>query len=355
VAVVGLATGIGWLLYHGLHAPDDRRTPLVANTNVLMLYLLAVLWIAIRYSRGAAMVASVLGVMAFDYCFVPPYLTLNVADTQYVITFAVMLATALVISTLTYRARAQAQAAREAWERAEAEFLRNTLLSGVSHDLRTPLASITGAVTLLIESSDRIAPASRAELLTTIYEESERMERLIRNLLDMTRLESGGAALTKEWQSVQEIIGAALHYEDRRLRGREVTADIPQDLAMVQMDAVGIEQVLVNLIDNAVEHTPPGTAIEISARDRDGEVVIEVADEGCGLPENSGQRVFEKFFRAGSMNGSSHGIGLGLAICKAIVDAHGGKISAGNRAGGGAVFRFTLPRTGVPPMVDMTK
>ena len=113
------------------------------------------------------------------------------------------------------------------------------------------------------------------------------MERLIRNLLDMTPPGIRRRCMKKEWQSVQEIIGTALHYEDRRLRGPEVTADIPQDLAMVQMDAVGIEQVLVNLIDNAVEHTPPGTAIDIAACDRDSEVVIEVADHGRGLPEST--------------------------------------------------------------------
>jgi two-component system, OmpR family, sensor histidine kinase KdpD len=356
IATVAAATGAGWLLYHGLQWPSDARPPLVANTNVLMLYLLSVLWIATRHSRGAAILASILGVAAFDFCFVPPYLTFNVADTQYIITFGVMLVAALVISTLTYRVRSQSQAAREAWERAETEFLRNTLLSGVSNDLRTPLAAITGAVSVIIESGDRIPDSAKADLLTTISDESERMERLIGNLLDMTRLESGGAIVEKDWQSIPEVVGSALHHLDKRLRGREVTTRILPDLPMVQLDAVAIEQVLVNLIDNALEHTAAGTEIEISATDGGGKIVIEVADRGPGLPPRAEKRVFEKFFRASSTDGRSRrGIGLGLAICKGIVELHGGTISAGNRNGGGAVFRFTLPRVGQAPLVDATR
>src|SRR5205823_3732497 len=156
--------------------------PRLANTNVLMLYLLGVLWIATRYSRGAAVFASLLGVAAFDFCFVTPYLTFNVADEQYLVTFAVMLVAALTISTLTHRVRVQSEAARAAWERVETEFLRNTLLSGVSHELRTPLAAITGAASTLIETPEHLSSDSRGEMLATIYDEAERMERLINNL-----------------------------------------------------------------------------------------------------------------------------------------------------------------------------
>ncbi|HMB96172.1 MAG TPA: DUF4118 domain-containing protein, partial [Tepidisphaeraceae bacterium] len=135
IGVTVLSTAIGWLPYHGPHWPSETHEPFLADSNVLMLYLLGVLWVAGRFSRGAAIAASILAVAAFDYCFVHPYLTFDVADRQYLITFAVMLLTALIISTLTHRVRQHAQAAKEAWERAEAEFLRNTLLSGVSHDL----------------------------------------------------------------------------------------------------------------------------------------------------------------------------------------------------------------------------
>src|SRR5687767_9430254 len=222
-AVTAIATAVGWPLHHQFG---------LANTNVLMLYLLGVLWVATRHSRGAAILASVLSVAAFNFYFVPPHLTLAVADHQYLVTFAVMLLTALTISTLTHRVREQADAARQAWERAEIEFLRNTLLSGVSHDLRTPLSAITGAASTLIETGDRLAPAARAEMLDTIYSEAERMERLINNLLDMTRLESGGLRLRKEWHSLHEVLGAALQHVEGRLRGREVRTDLPTDLPL---------------------------------------------------------------------------------------------------------------------------
>jgi K+-sensing histidine kinase KdpD len=339
--VVAAATAIGWPLYHKFQ---------LANTNVLMLYLLAVLWIATRYSRGAAIAASVLGVLAFDFSFVPPYYTFNVHDEQYLVTFAVMLLTAVTISTLTHRLRSRAQEAREAWERAEAEFLRNTLLSGVSHELRTPLAAITGAASALIES-ENLSPHARAEMLDTIRAEAERMERLITNLLDMTRMESGAIALKREWQPLQEVVGSALRHLDRRLRGREITTDVAPDLPLVQIDSVAIEQVLINLVDNAVEHTPPATPIEIRAHAQDGAVAVEVADRGPGLPPGAETRVFEKFFRAHSAEGR-HGIGLGLAIARGLVQLHGGQIHAVNRPAGGAVFDFTIPITGMPPLID---
>jgi len=376
VAAVGataLATLIGWPLDRHFH---------VADTNVLMLYLLGVLAVAVRYTRGAAILASVLGVAAFDFCFVPPYLTFSVADQQYLVTFAVMLLTALTIGTLTHRVREQAEAARQrqlqleeaiavqarlskerealaeearqAWERVEVEFLRNTLLSGVSHELRTPLSAITGAATSLIETGHALTSDSQADLLDTIRSEAERMERLITNLLDMTRLESGGLVVKKEWQPLQEVIGSALHHVDSRLAGRQVRIDLPSDLPLVHIDGVAIEQVLANLIDNAAEYTPPGSPIEITARASDSQVSVEVSDHGPGLPKGTEQRVFDKFFRA-QPEGTRRGIGLGLSICRGMIEAHGGKISAANRPGGGAVFTFTLPFTGRPPAIDGTE
>jgi two-component system sensor histidine kinase KdpD len=242
-----------------------------------------------------------------------------------------------------------AEDARAAWERIEAEFMRNTLLSSVSHDLRTPLAAITGAASSLVEAGPSLSEATRRDLAEMIGGESERMERLINNLLDMTRLESGGLKLHKEWQPIAEVIGSSLHHTDKRLHGREVKLNVPADLPLVEFDAVSLDQVLVNLIDNAVQYTPPGTPIEVTARDEGNFIAVEVSDRGPGLPSGSELRVFRKFFRAApSSGGASHGIGLGLAICRGLIEAHGGTISAFNRAGGGATFRFTLPK-GNPP------
>lgn len=491
IAVCALATLAGYIVYHYLK---------VANENVLMLYLLGVLWVAARHSRGAAALASILAVAAFDFCFVPPYFTFAVADQQYLATFAVMLVTALLISTLTHRVRFQADAARsrerrtaalyalardlasaasqhsavesaahqlssvtggrvvvllpddnghirvaadsepqlqldqkelsvaqwamehaqpagdgtmtlpaaaglylplqtgesvlgalgvfepaaagtfradqrqlieafasqvavaikrtraeedarQAWERVESELLRNTLLSGVSHELRTPLAAITGAVSALQEPRD-LTEDTRVQLLRSIADEADRMERLITNLLDMTRLESGGLVMKKDWQDIREIIASAVRRMDRHLHGREVSMFLPEDLPLVQADAVAMEQVLMNLLDNAVQYTPAASPLEIRAAG-DSELVVEVSDHGPGLVPGTEKRVFEKFFRS-QPAANRRGIGLGLAICKGIIEAHGGTISAMNRVGGGAVFRFTLPLPLQPPKVDRT-
>ena len=492
VIITLLVTAIGWPLHHWVD---------LANANILMLYLLGVLWVATRYTRGTAVLASVLAVLAFDIIFVPPYYTLTVSDREYIVTFAVMLLTALVISTLTHRVRAQVHSARErerrtaalfalsrdlavarttdqiaaaavrhisevigrrtalllpdtdhhlvarddsnsahlsldakamsvaqwafehnqiagrgtntlsaadwifvplpasrepvgvigldaasendglssdqrqltqgfasqiglaverarlaeearsAWERVEAEFLRNTLLSGVSHELRTPLTAIAGAAGALLETNEQLTPQVRNELLGTVISEAERMDRLINNLLDMTRLESGGLPVKKEWQPIQEVIGSALHRLDRRLANRPVTTHVPDDLPLVQIDGTLIEQVLMNLLDNAVQYTPPHSGLEISARQSGNALEVEVADKGPGVPPGTEQRVFQKFFRAGTAT-DRRGIGLGLAICRGIIEAHGGKITARNRTGGGASFSFTIPLTGTPPSID---
>lgn len=488
VLIIAITTLLGWPLYH---------TFSVSNENILMLYLLGVLWIATHHSRRASIFASVLSVAAYDLVFVPPYYTFAVSDREYIVTFVVMLLTALVISTLTHQVRVQAEAARRrerrtaalfalsrelaaaktteevaaasvrhvsdvlgqkatllvadgerrmvikgssgdgsidakelgvaqwafehdqiagrgtntlpaargtyvplhtsrgaigvlglensvdqpwsvdqrqlaeafasqtalaveratlaeearaAWERVEAEFLRNTLLSGVSHDLRTPLAAILGAASGLAQNGDQLNSTARRELIDTVVTQAERMERLINNLLDMTRLESGGLVLKKEWQPVHEVVGSALRALDRRLRNRPVKINLPADLPLVHIDAVTIEQVLVNLLDNAIEYTPPDSEIEISARAVDQEVTVEIADKGPGLPPGTERQVFDKFFRAA--DAGPRGVGLGLAIARGIVEAHGGKIAAANRSVGGASFTFTIPGSGIPPTVD---
>ena len=250
---------------------------------------------------------------------------------------------------------ALADEAQEAWVRVESELMRNTLLSSVSHDLRTPLAAITGAAsTLLDHNGSRLPPEAAREMVLTIYEQSERMERLISNLLDMTRLEAGGLNLNREWQPLQEVIGSSIRQVKKRLGNREVSVSVAADLPMLSFDALAIEQVLVNLLENAIQYTPAGSPIEISARRMENSVSVEVSDHGPGLPAGTEVRVFQKFFRAHPENadGGHRGIGLGLAICKGIVEAHGGTISAENRPGGGARFRFTLPLEGSPPVVE---
>ncbi len=239
----------------------------------------------------------------------------------------------------------QAQAAQLT---VEAEQLRNSLLSSVSHDLRTPLAIITGTATTL--THEKLDAATRRDLAETIVQEAERLNRLVRNLLDMTRVEAGALTVHKEWQPVEEVVGSALGSVETILGTRPVKTDLSSDL-VAPFDAVLIQQVLVNLLENGVKYAGADTPLTISARGRKREVEIVVADRGPGLPTGDEARIFEKFYRA--EKGRGGGVGLGLTICRGIVTAHGGRIWADNRDGGGAAFHFTLPIEGEPPKLDM--
>jgi two-component system sensor histidine kinase KdpD len=485
--IVALCTALAWAMF-----------PFFELSNLIMVYLLGVVLVASRSEPGPSVMASILSVAAFDVFFVPPYYTFAVSDTQYLVTFAVMLVVALVISGFTVRIRwlADAAAQRErrtaalyalsrelasvrgvptileaatrhigevfrcrvlvflpgtagvlspqpspggytvdsteegvsrwvfehgqpagrgtgtlpgakalylpltasrgsigvlgispndphvletpeqlhqletfanqtavALERAllaeeahaaqvamETEKLRSSLLSSVSHDLRTPLAAITGASSSLLQTGDALPAETRRELLETIGEEANRLNRLVHDLLDMSRLEAGAVKPHTEWHPLDEILGAALARVGKMHPNRQIVTQLPPEIPMVPVDDVLIEQVLVNLLDNAAKYTPKETAIELKVRaDREG-VTLEVADRGPGLDAADVDRIFQKFYRGKRPPG--RGVGLGLAICRGFVEAHGGRIWAENRAEGGAAFRFTLPITGEPPRVE---
>jgi two-component system sensor histidine kinase KdpD len=240
-----------------------------------------------------------------------------------------------------------AKRAEEAAIRAQTEETRSSLLSTVSHDLRTPLAAITGAATTLRDEGTAVDEAQRADLLETICEEADRLERLVRNLLDLTRLQSGALEVKREWIPLEEIVGAALMRVEARLEGRRIQTDLAADLPLVPVDAVLVEQALLNLLENAAKHTPDGSPVEIAAHATEQAIVVDVADRGPGLPPGDEERIFDKFFR-GRKAGAS-GAGLGLAICRGVAQAHGGTLVASTRPGGGALFRMTLPLIGKPP------
>jgi two-component system sensor histidine kinase KdpD len=233
-----------------------------------------------------------------------------------------------------------ADEARQAALRAKTEELRSGLLSSVSHDLRTPLAAITGAGTMLRDEAT-LDPALRRDLVETVCEEAERLERLVANLLDMTRLDSGAVSPKREWVPLDEVVGGALTRLERRLAQRRVSTAIPGDVPLLSIDPVLVEQLFVNLLENAAKYTPPGSELEVSARREGGTIVVEVADRGPGLPPGDEERVFERFYRGA--HATVRGVGLGLPIARAIAQAHGGRLVAANRPGGGAVFRLTLP------------
>lgn len=221
------------------------------------------------------------------------------------------------------------------------EETRSALLGAVSHDLRTPLGAITGAGTALREDHGKLDPAQRLELCDTICSEAERMERLVGNILDMVRLELGGIVPKREWVPLEDAVGSALSRLEVKLGSREVHVSLPSRLPLLSVDPVLFEQVFVNLFENAIKHAGRETPIEVSARIEDKMLVVEVADRGPGLPIGTEHQVFEKFYRGPGVRAG--GVGLGLSICRGIVAAHGGTISAENRVGGGALFRITLP------------
>ena len=235
--------------------------------------------------------------------------------------------------------------ARRAQLERETERLRSTLLGAIGHDLRTPLAAIHGAAGTLLLPGD-LEESARRDLLAMIQDESERLAHLLGNLLDLTRLESGVLQVQKEWQPLEEVVGAALGRLERREGPVSVRVDLPPDLPLVPLDAALMEQVLINLLANARRHAP-GQAADLRAWCEPDWLCLEVADRGPGVPEAFRERIFDKFFRLpGAGEG---GVGLGLAICRAIVQAHGGEIHANPRPGGGTAFRIHLPLPGEPP------
>jgi two-component system, OmpR family, sensor histidine kinase KdpD len=241
-----------------------------------------------------------------------------------------------------------AEAAEAVRVSGERESLRNTLLASISHDLRTPLSVMAGAGSTLAEHGDALDKATRQSLARSIETKAREMSGLISNVLDLMRFETGETALRRSWESLDDLVGTALHRVEERLAKYPVELRLASDLPSVYVDPSLVVQVFGNLFDNAVKYTPPGTRICVSAVADAGFLRVTVDDDGPGLPIGDPARLFDKFQRGGE-EGTIVGVGLGLAICRAIIQAHGGTISARNRQGGGARFEFTLPSTGPSP------
>jgi two-component system sensor histidine kinase KdpD len=222
------------------------------------------------------------------------------------------------------------------------ESLERALLNSISHDLRTPLVSIIGALSSLRDSNLQIDETRKDDLLSGAWDEAERLNRFVGNLLDMTRLEAGELKMQKAPCDVQDLIGCALAALEPRLEKRKVAVTIAEEMPLINMDAVLMNQVLVNLLDNALKYTALTSSIEITAAYLAPLLRIEVLDQGPGIPDHDLHRVFDKFYRLPVPEGV-HGTGLGLSICKGIVEAHGGRIWAENRAGGGLRIVLQLP------------
>lgn len=201
-------------------------------------------------------------------------------------------------------------------------------MNSVSHDLRTPLSTVLGASTTLIDLGDRLKPAVRKDLLLSIREEAERLSRYVGDLLDMTRLEGGGLNIRNDWIDVRDVLNAAARRVERRLLDRAVVRDFPEKLSLVMADQGLLEQALVNILENAIAYSPDATRIELAAYEDRGSVVISIEDEGKGIPTAELERVFDKFRRMEESTDRSKGAGLGLAIARGFVEAMGGRIAA---------------------------
>ena len=466
--------------------------PYIAPTNMVMIYLLAVVVAAVYLGRGPSILASLLGILSFDFFFVPPNFTLQVSDTQYLLTFAGVLVVSLVISQLTARVREQADAAQQreadttalyalsrdlaaagsleaiintivdnisqtfgrdviiylpepgakgfikpvtqynnytpnenetavaSWaflhgqpagrgtdtlsasdtryipmktargtvgvlgvkaidpqnklapnlrrlleafanqaalaiERAQlseqarqaqvlkaTEKLQNALLNSISHDLRTPLVSITGVLSSLSDAKVWQDNENRTKLIENARQEADRLNRLVGNLLSMSRLEAGAVKLRPEPCDIQDVIGAALAQLDEQLGKREVRVNLSENLPLIPLDYILMEHVLVNILDNAIKYSPPEAPIDITAHVSNAFMEIDIADRGIGIPPEDLNRVFDKFYRVHRPDNIS-GTGLGLSICKGIIEAHNGFIGAENRPGGGTIITIGLP------------
>ncbi len=311
-------------------------------TDSAMIYLVGVMVTAYTTSGAASVVAALLAVVAFDFFVTAPRFTLDVYDTHFLVTFAVMAGAGLAIASLTNRLRRKtAQALRHALA-VETEQMRSAMLASVSHDLRTPLGTIMGAATALAEQGVDPASPHGHTLLATLREEAERLDHQLGNLLQMTRIEGGALQLTLEWHVPEELVGQALLRMRSRLGQRALTLEIDPAPELVRVDALAVELVLANLLENAAKYSPEGSPLEIVSGAAEGgrRWRVQVCDRGRGLPPGDPERLFDRFARGQT---DRPGVGLGLAICAAMVGAHGGRVEARDRSGGGACFTVDLP------------
>lgn len=319
--------------------------------NIGMVYVLVVAVVALRSTRGPAVVAAAASVATIDYLFVPPHRSLAIDDPQHLVAFGIMVAVALVISQLTADARRKARAQAALELEAETERLRSALLASISHDVRAPLASIVVGATALAERGEAMSPAQRRDIAHAVVERARDMSEHVSKVLQLTRLETGTMKVDRDWASMGEIAASALGKLGARLDAHRLVMDVPPDLPLVRIDAALVEQALLNFLDNAARHTPPGTIVRLRVVRRERDLLVSVEDFGDQLDERQLRTVFVRFPR-GRLARAAGGTGLGLAIARAIVRLHGGDAWAERMPDGATAFRFTLalePMPAAPP------
>ncbi len=309
--------------------------------QVPLVFVLAVLVVS-RMTSGytCGIIASFISVVCVNYVFTYPYFHIDFTLSGYPLTFVTMLAVSIIVSTLTTRVKLQEKIRLET----EKEKLRANLLRAVSHDIRTPLTSIGGAASAIIENGDAISDDEKKRLLESIVDESQQLVRTVENLLSVTKI-NGDADIVKNDEIVEEVVSEAVTRFKKYHPGIEISVTIPEVLLFVPMDGLLIEQVLINLMDNAVTHGKTTTIINIEVTSTDNDALFSVADNGIGIDKKRLEEIPNSF---SSLEGerttdSKRNMGIGLSVCASIIKAHGGKFSYSNRPNGGAVFTFKIP------------
>ena len=329
------ATLVG-LLFSGLKIPE---------ANIIAVYILGVLIISIITSSWMySFLASVISVLAFNFLFTIPRFTLRAYDPSYPVTFGIMFLVALITGSLASRMKEYARESAQAAMQIEKEQLRADLLRSISHDLRTPLTSISGNASNLLSNENEFSQETRMQIYGDIYDDSMWLIKLVENLLSVTRIEDGRMDLRMSAELMDEVIAEAMRHTDRNRDGRKIEVSSDEEFILGKMDARLIVQVVINLVDNAVKYTPEGAQIRIHTGKKDGMVVVSVSDTGPGIPDEQKSKVFDMFYTG--TNRAADGrrsLELGLGLCRSIIRAHGGEIWVSDNKPQGAVFTFTLP------------
>ena len=315
-----------------------------------LVYLLAAVLLALAVGRGATLFGAALSAMSWNFLFVPPRYSFHIAALYDKMMLATYFVVALIVGTLTARLRTQHEAEVKTKLLTESERLGRTLLNSVSHELRTPVAAIIGAASGLRGAGD--LTAAQQAFVTEIESAGVRLNRVVQSLLSAARLQAGQLRPKLDWCDVRDVVRAALRESWEVTVGHPVETKMASELRLVKMDSVLMQQALSNLLTNAALHTPPRTPIEVFAGFEGAELLLQVADQGPGLPDAEIGRIFDTFHRAS--NARPGGTGLGLAIVKGFVEAQGGRVRAANRANGGAIFSIYLPAAESPSLREET-
>ncbi len=314
---------------------------IIGYRSVALILLFTVSLLAMRFSLLPVLVAAALSALIWDFFFIPPHFTFTVGSTEDMLMLSSYFIIALLNGVLMARIRKAEEVARQKEERAKAIKLYDTLFNSLSHELRTPIATIIGASDNLLSPELELSQESKLRLYQEINSASERLNRLVDNLLNMSRLDSGFIRPKLDWCDLGELVYTVVNRMERELKKHPVNISVPQHLPLFKLDFGLMEQVLTNILYNAAVYTPAGSPISIQC-DKVGDFCsIKIADSGPGFPSEDVELVFEKFYR--SKNARTGGVGLGLSIAKGFVDAHQGSIKLENRREGGAMFTITVP------------